>query len=84
LYYYKYHGRRGVRRARRIVLTSALLRRFGYGLRQLVRPTEGGRKHLELLRGVFEWNYHVDPIRLVENGEEPRLHREITGRVLER
>lgn len=84
LYYYKYHGRRGVRRARRIALTSALLRRFGYGLRQLARPTERGRKRLELLRGVFEWNYHVDPIRLVENGEEPRLQREVTGRVLER
>ena len=84
LYYYKYYGRRGVRRARRIALTSASLRRFGYGLKQLVHPTEAGRKRLELLRGVFEWNCRVDPIRLVENGEEPRIQMEPAGRVLER
>jgi GT2 family glycosyltransferase len=84
LYYYKYYGRRGVVRARRIALTSASLRRFGYGLKQLVRPSEAVSKRLELLRGVFEWNYRVDPIRLVENGEEPCLRREPAGRVIER
>ncbi|MGA3322970.1 MAG: glycosyltransferase family 2 protein [Terriglobia bacterium] len=84
LYYYKYYGRRGVRRARRVALTSALLRRVGYGLKQLVHPTEAGRKRLELLRGVFEWNYLVDPVRLVENGEEPHLKTEPAGRVVER
>lgn len=84
LYYYKYYGRRGVRRARRIALASVFVRRFGYGLKQLVRPTEAGRKRLELLRALFEWNYRVDPIRLVENGEEPRLRMALTGRVVDR
>ena len=41
-------------------------------------------ERLEILRGLFEWNYRVDPVRLVENGEEPRLHRELAARVLER
>lgn len=84
LYYYKYYGRRGVRRARRIALTSVFLRRIGHGVKQLLGPTEAGHRRLELLRSVFEWNYCVDPIRLVENGEEPWLSQKVTGRVVER
>jgi GT2 family glycosyltransferase len=84
LYYYKYYGRFGVRRARRIALTSVFLRRFAYALIQLIRPTESVRKRLELLRGIFEWHLRVDPIRLVERGEEPRLAIEPAGRVVER
>ena len=84
LYHYKYSGRRGVRRARRIALVSVLLRWFGYGLKQLVRPTAAGRERLEVLRRLFEWNYRVNPIRLVENGEEPRLRMALANRVIER
>jgi hypothetical protein len=84
LYYYKYLGKAGVRRARTVVLASVLLRRLGYSVKQLIRPTEHAKKQLELLRSLFEWNYRVDPVRLVENGEEPRLEVEPVGRVLER
>ena len=84
LYYYKYSGKSGVRRARRIALVSVSLRRLGYGVKQRLLPTEAGRKRLELLRGLFEWHRRVDPIRLVENGEEPRLQMALTGRVVER
>ena len=84
LYYYKYSGKQGVRRARRIALVSASLRGFGYGVKQLVYPTAAGRERLELLRGLFEWNYRVDPIGLVEKGEEPRLRMALANRVVER
>jgi hypothetical protein len=84
LYYYKYSGKRGVRRARHIALVSALLRWLGFGVKQVVRPTEAGGKRLALLRRLFEWHFRVDPIRLVENGEEPRLRMEVTERVVER
>jgi GT2 family glycosyltransferase len=84
LYYYKYYGRPGVRRARRITFVSVLLRLSSFGLRQLVRPTDAVRKRLEVLRGVLEWNYRVDPVRLVENGEEPSLQRQVVNRVCER
>lgn len=84
LYYYKYYGRRGVRRARRISLTALFLRRVGYGLVQVVKPTESGRRRLEFLRVLSQWNYRVDPIRLVENGEEPNLESAPVGRVSER
>jgi N-acetylglucosaminyl-diphospho-decaprenol L-rhamnosyltransferase len=84
LYYYKYYGKRGVYRARRIALTSAFLRMSGYGLRQLVRPTEAGQERMDLLRRVFEWNYRLDPVRLVEKGEDPVLQIQPLGRVVER
>jgi hypothetical protein len=84
LYYYKYYGRSGVRRARWIALVSVLLRLLGVGLGQLVRPSETVRKRLEVLRGVLEWNYRVDPVRLVENGEEPSLQKQVLNRVCER
>ncbi|MGD1078796.1 MAG: glycosyltransferase family 2 protein [Candidatus Sulfotelmatobacter sp.] len=84
LYYYKYLGKRGVRRARRVALASAFLRRLAYELKQLMRPTQLGRERLEVLRGLLEWNYRVDPVRLVESGEEPTLRIPVGARVLER
>jgi GT2 family glycosyltransferase len=84
LYRYKYDGRSGVRGSRRAALVSLGLRRLGYGLLQFVKPSENGKKRMELLRVLFDWNYRVDPVRLVENGEEPDLAVKPTGRVLER
>jgi GT2 family glycosyltransferase len=84
LYYYKYYGRPGVRQARWIAFVSLLLRLSGLGLKQLVRPTETVRKRLEVLGGVLEWNYRVDPVRLVEKGEEPRLQKLVVNRLCER
>jgi GT2 family glycosyltransferase len=84
LYYYKYYGKRGVRRARLVALVSLTVRRVGYGLLQLIRPAELRKRRLQLLRAVFQWNYRVDPVRLVENGEEPELDFALTGRVVER
>jgi GT2 family glycosyltransferase len=84
LYFYKYQGERGVHRARRISLVSLSLRRLAYTLIQLVKPSEDGKQHLELLRILFSWNYRVDPVRLVRYGEEPELGIKPVGRVLER
>jgi len=84
LYYYKHHGKSGVRSIRRIALVSLTLRRMGYGLLQLARPSESGKARLELLRVLFDWNLRVDPVRLVEQGEEPDLGLTSAVRVLER
>ncbi len=83
-YFYKYFGRSGVRKCRRAALVSLSLRRFGYGLKQLIHPTEAVKNRLDVLRAEFEWNLRVDPVRLVENGEEPKLSGEPVPRVLER
>jgi GT2 family glycosyltransferase len=84
LYYYKHYGRRGARQCRWFSLTSAFLRRIGYGLLQLVNPTEARKNRLVLLRRVYDWNLRVDPVRLVENGEEPSLEGTPGFRVLDR
>lgn len=83
-YYYKYTGRRGVRRARRIAMASLLLRCLGYRILRIFRPSETVGKRVEQFRTLLEWQWRVDPVRLVENGEEPGLPVALTGRVAER
>jgi len=83
-YAYKYYGADGARSCRRASLVSNSVRRLGYGLLQLVKPTEHTRNRLGMLRVLQEWNYKVDPVRLVENDEEPDLGSRTAGRVLER
>ncbi|HTW78142.1 MAG TPA: glycosyltransferase family 2 protein [Terracidiphilus sp.] len=84
LYYNKYFGRKGLRAARHIALVSSAVRWLGYRLKQFVRPTEANSKRVETFRGLFTWHLHVDPVRLVDYGEEPRLHMDLKGRVAER
>lgn len=84
LYFYKYDGVKGLRSCRWASLVGLFLRRIAYGMLQLVHPSEANKKRLELLRTLFEWNYRVDPLRLVEHGEEPELATKPAGRVLER
>lgn len=83
-YYYKYYGARGARSCRRSGLTGLALRRVAYGIMYLFRPSEILEKQREFLRTLFEWNYRVDPVRLVELGEEPVLSVKPVDRVLER
>ncbi len=49
-YFYKYYGRQGARRCRRVTLAWLRIRRLGYGLLQLISPTEPRRSRLELCR----------------------------------
>jgi GT2 family glycosyltransferase len=84
LYYYKYDGKRGARLARLISLLSLSLRIAGYGLLQSIMPQKNRRNRVKLLQDLLRWNYAVDPVRLVENGEEPRLAQAMAGRVLDR
>jgi hypothetical protein len=83
-YYYKCDGRRGARRCRQVTLAWLLSRRIGLGLIQLLKPNEERKSRLDLYKVSFEWNWRVDPARLVENGEEPELAVPPMGRVLER
>jgi GT2 family glycosyltransferase len=84
LYYYKYYGAKGARSCRRSSLTGLVLRRLGYGLKQFLKPNEARKKRQELLQTLFQWNYRVNPLRLVEKGEEPDLGTKPVNRVLER
>jgi GT2 family glycosyltransferase len=84
LYLYKYYGVRGVRSSRRSTLVGLFLRRLCFGSLQIVRPSEEGKQRQELLRQLFQWNCRLDPVRLVEKGEEPELDIKPMNRVLER
>jgi len=84
LYYYKYDGRKGVRSCRHASLVGLTIRRIAYRLRYLFHADESTRKRQQILDTLFAWNSKVDPVRLVENGEEPSLGMNLTDRVVER
>jgi GT2 family glycosyltransferase len=84
LYYYKCNGMNAIRSARRAFILSTQLRRIGFGLMQLVRPTEAGRKKLEMLGALYDWHHRIDLQKLVEKGEEPELAIKPADRILER
>ncbi len=83
-YYYKCQGQTGARRCQQATLAWLLVRRIGLGLLQLLRPSAERQKRLDAYKVTFRWNWQVDPVRLVENGEEPALAIPVMGRVLER
>jgi len=70
-YYYKYFGRSGVCRLRRVILARLLLRHAGYSLIYLLRPTETLNNRLTLYRTAMAWNKRVDPVRFIEHEEDP-------------
>ena len=84
LYYYKYDGKKGVSSCRRASLVGLGIRRVAYRLQNLFRSTEASKKRQYVLDTLFTWNYRVDPVRLVEKGEEPSLGMKLTDRVVER
>jgi GT2 family glycosyltransferase len=84
LYFHKYYGKRGVRSARRSILATFLIR-VGFGrIAQIIKPNEKIKKKQDILRALLEWNYRVDPVRLIEKGEEPELGTKPADRVAER
>jgi len=83
-YFYKCEGRRGAIRCRHVTIAWLLARRLGLGLLQLLHHDEQREMRLQLYKVSMEWNLRVDPVRLVENGEEPVLADPPLDRVLER
>ena len=84
LYYYKYYGARGARSCHRAVLTSLFVRKLIYGIAAVLKPSEEAKENLTLLRQLYDWNLRVDPVRLVEHGEEPTLEGVEMQRVMDR
>jgi hypothetical protein len=84
LYYYKYYGARGARSSRRSILVSLFIRKTFYGIVAALNPTPEARERVTLLRQLFDWNYRVDPVRLVEHGEEPTLEGVKMQRIMDR
>jgi len=71
-YFHKYYGRTGARRSRRVTLAWLWLRCAGYSCVHLFKPSQATKDRLELYRASIRWNKQVDPVRLVEQGEDPK------------
>lgn len=71
-YFYKHFGERGVRRWRRVLLIKLKLRELGYSLKRWFKPSDVLTRRLSMYRVCLEWNKQIDPVRFVENGEEPK------------
>ena len=84
LYFYKYYGARGAWDARRSAIVTFGSRVAADSLLQMIAPNEDRKKKLELNRALLDWNQRVDPVRLVEQGQEPDLSTEPLDRVIER
>lgn len=72
-YFYKHFGSAGARRCRRTVLTWIRLRQLGWGLSGVFSSSEVLTRRLEMYRVTAEWNARLDPVRFVENGDEPEI-----------
>jgi hypothetical protein len=80
-YFYKYFGRDGVRGCRRNSLQWLWVRRIGYALIRLIKPSEALTRRLTLYRVAATWNWRVDPVQLVEFGTEPKMTFPAPGQV---
>jgi GT2 family glycosyltransferase len=70
-YFHKYFGPQGARRCRCNTLLWLWVRLAGYRLIHLAKPTPERKSRLQVYRAAIEWNWRVDPNRLVACGEEP-------------
>ena len=77
-YFYKYYGRKGAQRCRRVSLAFLRGRQLVYSLVGLVRPTETLEKQMQMYRVAVEWNKRLDPVQFIENGEEPEIATEVS------
>ncbi|HEY2934578.1 MAG TPA: glycosyltransferase family 2 protein [Acidobacteriota bacterium] len=72
-YFYKYYGIPGARHCRYVSLTSLRVRQFGYGLLRLLKPTQVLKSRMDMYRLAARWNKRLNPVRFIENGEEPNI-----------
>jgi GT2 family glycosyltransferase len=78
-YFYKHFGRRAARRLRRVVLIKLRVRELGYSIKRAFRPGDVIDRRLSMYRVCLEWNKQLDPVRFVENGEEPDVRAFTSG-----
>ncbi len=72
-YFYKHFGSKGAVRCRRVALAGLLLRRVGYGTLNTLKHDKNIQQRLEGIDLLADWNMHLDPVRFVQLGEEPKV-----------
>lgn len=74
-YYYKHFGKDVARQCRYAALAWFGIRQAGYGFRNLIQPSDVLKNRLEMYRVVRDWTQQLDPVRFVEEGQEPAPNR---------
>jgi GT2 family glycosyltransferase len=72
-YFYKHFGPERARQCRRTILAWIRLRQIGWGLSGLFSTSDVLKARLEMYRATRDWNTRLDPVRFVENGDEPDI-----------
>lgn len=75
-YFYKHFGPRGARECRWLSLAWLRVRQIGYALKHVLRPTEIMAQRIEMYKACYRWNKLIDPVRFVENGDEPDIRKD--------
>jgi GT2 family glycosyltransferase len=72
-YFYKHFGPEGARQCRRAHLAWIRVRQLGWTLSGLFSPSEALKARLEMYRLTAAWNKRVDPVKFVQDGDEPDI-----------
>jgi GT2 family glycosyltransferase len=72
-YFYKHFGAQGARDFRRVELARLRVRQMMYGMLNALKSNPLLSSRLETYRTVIRWNKMLDPVRFVEQGEEPAV-----------
>ena len=78
-YFYKHFGPEAARRCRHTILAWIRFRQLGWGLRSLFSPSTALKNRLDMYRVTAEWNQRLNPVRFVENGEEPEVVSQVAA-----
>lgn len=72
-YFYKHYGKGVLGACRNAARARLGVRRLGYGLLNMLNPSDSLRLRMKIYRVAAHWNRELDPVRFVERGEEPAL-----------
>jgi GT2 family glycosyltransferase len=64
-FFYKHYGETGLLRIRRVTLLSLRLRKAGYSLLRLFKPSEALNNRLKMYEVALAWNSRLDPMRFI-------------------
>ena len=78
-YFYKHFGPKGARRCRYAVLAWIRVRQLGWRLFGLLSSSEVLESRLAMYRLTAEWNKKLNPVRFVEDSEEPEVLQQSTA-----
>lgn len=80
-YFEKHYGTAALAGVKRVINAHFRMRRLAYGLRGWFVKDDKLAGRLAMYRAVMLWNRHVDPVRFVATGAEPRIDEQ-TGQLL--